>query len=114
MTWFEAVTEWILSNLNSIGLLVIGSFLTLFSSWFVARYTWKRQKDDEKRARVYAPLYDELSNLKHSLAKYGVLETKELRETFPLASIPAKRKEPMTGAKCILCLSQEQRPRYRG
>lgn len=78
--WLEPLRGWIFYNLNSIALLLMGSLLTLFSSWFVARYTWKAQKDDERRKRIYAPLHDELSNVRDHLDQYGSFEAKEYEQ----------------------------------
>lgn len=79
-TWLDQLIAWVLNNLNSIGLLLIGTLLALFSSWFVARYTWKAQRDDERRMRVYAPLHDELSNIKTHLDGNEDIETKEYNQ----------------------------------
>jgi hypothetical protein len=49
----------------------VGSLLTLFGTWFVERGARKSARADERRERIYAPLYDELTDVKKSLQEYG-------------------------------------------
>ena len=74
------LTKWLVDNASSFVFIVVSSLLTFFASWYTARYSWKAQKADERRQRVYAPLYDELSNLKMLLAPYGPFDTKEYNQ----------------------------------
>ena len=50
---------------------LVGSLLTLLGTWFVERGARKSARADERRERIYAPLYDELSDVKKALQEYG-------------------------------------------
>ena len=58
-------------------LIVFASLLSLFASWFTARYTWRHQNADERRKRIYAPLCDELSKAKKALKGYDYFYSME-------------------------------------
>ncbi len=66
----EAFSNWVIGNVGTIILIVFASLLSLFASWFTARYTWRHQNADERRKRIYAPLCDELSTAKKALKGY--------------------------------------------
>ena len=65
------MADWLTQNLSAVIFLVLGSMLGLFASWFTARYSRKAQKADERRERVYAPLFDELAIIKKALDEYA-------------------------------------------
>jgi hypothetical protein len=73
----ENISNWLLSNSGPIIYLIIGSLLGLLASWFTARYSWKSQKADERRERVYAPLSDELDPIKKALENYDYFHSTE-------------------------------------
>jgi len=59
-----------MQNLTGITYLIIGSGLGILASWLPARYSWKSQRAEQRRANVYAPLFDELQSIKSALNEY--------------------------------------------
>jgi hypothetical protein len=87
----NASWKWLVDSAGSIFFLIIGFLLTLLTAKFTADYSWKGQKADERRERVYAPLYDELSNIRTQLDPYGPFthpEYDQIRSVHLLYLVP--------------------------
>ncbi len=75
MLQLEEFLRWLIENYRDFILamisVLVGSLLTLLGTWFVERGARKSARADERRERIYAPLYDELADVKKALQEYG-------------------------------------------
>lgn len=64
-------------NLRDLVFLGMGSLLTLVVLWVLERYKMRFGKVNERRVKIYAPLFDELLGVQSSLGKYDYVSTSE-------------------------------------
>jgi hypothetical protein len=77
MALSDELSKWLIQNLSGIVYIIIGSVLGSVASWVTARYSWKKQRDEQRRGSVYAPLFDELPVIRHDLTEYNYPLTPE-------------------------------------
>ncbi len=77
MALSDELSIWLIQNLSGIVYVIIGSVLGLIASRVTARYSWRKQRDEQRRGSVYAPLFDELPIILQALREYSYPLTTE-------------------------------------
>ena len=80
MSFLEEMLGLLLANLSTMVFVLLASGLSILGSWYAAHYTWKAQRDDERRERVYAPLLDELEAIEKAVKSYDYFGTTEYNQ----------------------------------
>ena len=76
--FLKSAAKTLLDNMLAILLLVLGWILGLGGAWWSQNRSTKLMRAEERRRRIYAPLYDELPELEERLERYAdVDESKE-------------------------------------
>jgi len=98
----EDVQRWIFDNVSNIFYLISGSVLTLLGSWFVESRSRHSERADERREKIYAPFYDELSAVETALRNCGRTgrscwgEYNRIKNAHILYMIPRNLREKIT------------------